>query len=88
MKKSATTVEEEAKKLEPAEDKNKYLDPESNKFDYEVLKGAFPPGVNPEKKEAYLSDENFQNIFGMTPAAFNELKKWKQIEVKKAKGLF
>jgi hypothetical protein len=53
------------------------LDSESNKFDYEVLKGAFPSGVNPEKKEAYLSDENFQSIFGMTPAAFNDLKKWK-----------
>ena len=64
------------------------MDPESNKFDYEVLKGAFPPGVNPEKKEAYLSDENFQSIFGMTPAAFNEQKKWKQNDLKKAKGLF
>jgi hypothetical protein len=60
LKKSATVVEEEQKKPEaPAEDKNKYVDWETNKFDYEVLKGAFPPGVNPERKEAYLSDENF-----------------------------
>jgi len=88
LKKSATTVEEDPKKPESVEDKNKYLDPESNKFDYEVLKGAFPPGVNPEKKEAYLNDEIFQSIFGMTPAAFNELKKWKQNDLKKAKGLF
>jgi len=64
------------------------LDPESNKFDYEVLKGAFPPGVNPERKEAYLTYEMFHSIFGMAPAAFNELKKWKQNDLKKAKGLF
>lgn len=88
LKKSATVVEEETKKTEKIEDKNKYLEPESNKFDYEALKGAFPPGVNPERKEAYLSDENFQTIFGMTPSAFNELKKWKQNDLKKAKGLF
>ena len=89
LKKSGESAEAEAKKPEPvAEDKNKYLEPESNKFEYEVLKGAFPAGVNPEKKEAYLSDENFQTIFGMTPAAFNELKKWKQNDLKKAKGLF
>jgi len=35
------------------------LDPETNKFSYEVLKSSFPPGVAGSKKEMYLSDEEF-----------------------------
>jgi len=44
-------VEEEKK------EQSKWLDPTSNRFDYEILKGKFPEGVDPTKKEAYLSDE-------------------------------
>ena len=88
MKKSATIVEEEKKSEALVEDTKKYLDPEDNKFDYEALKGAFPPGVNPTKKELYLSEENFQTVFGMSAAAFKDLKAWKQNDLKKAKGLF
>lgn len=48
------TVKLEEKKIE----ESKYLDPSSNKFGYEKLKG-FPEGVDPSKKEAYLSSEEF-----------------------------
>ena len=85
-KKDAATVEE-VKKSEEAS-KNNYLDPASNKMEYDQLKKGIPQGVDPARKEAYLSDEKFEEVFGMTPAAFNELKQWKKIDLKKAKGLF
>jgi hypothetical protein len=36
----------------------------------EVLQKTFPEGVNPKKKEAYLSDEEFEATFGMSYSAF------------------
>jgi len=87
-KKDAAPLEEVKKQAEGG-DKNSYLDPSSSKFEYDQLKTAGAPnGVDPARKEAYLSDEKFQEVFGMTPAAFNELKQWKKIDLKKAKGLF
>ena len=79
-------MQEEVKKSE----ESKNLDSETNKLDYEQLKGAgvIPPGVDPSRKEAYLSDAQFQEIFGMAPAAFNDLKQWKKNDLKKAKNLF
>jgi hypothetical protein len=44
--------------------------------------------VDPTKKEAYLSNEEFQNVFGMSKDAFYNLKKWKQQDLRKAKSLF
>eukprot|EP01083_Nonionella_stella_P142582 441441_1 len=41
-----------------------------------------------KNKEAYLSDEEFVQIFGMTRTEFSQLKPWKQKRYKKAKGLF
>lgn len=57
-------------------EESKYLDPKTHKFPHEDLKG-FPEGVDPTRKEAYLSDSDFQALFGMNLAAFYELKKWK-----------
>ena len=96
LQKSATSVAGGAKKeVSPEEEKKseeerqkKYLDPASNKFDYELLKGQFPNGVDPTRKESYLSDEQFAEVFGVTPAAFLDLKKWKQQDLKRAKLLF
>lgn len=85
-KKEPLTAEEE--KREEEERQKKYLDPTQNKFDYEQLKGQFPKGVDPTRKEAYLSDEQFQQVFGMTIDAFNNLKKWKQNDIKKANNLY
>jgi len=45
-----TVVQEEA---------NKWLNPAENKFDLEVLLNSFPEGVDPTRKEAYLSEEQF-----------------------------
>ena len=73
---------EEIKKEE-----SKYLNPSSNKFQFEQLKG-FPEGVDPTKKEAYLSNEDFVKVFGMTIEKFYDQKKWKQTEKKKETGLF
>lgn len=71
----------EEKKLESS----KFLDPSTNKFDYEILKEAFPEGVDPTRKEAYLNDEQFKVLFNVDQKAFYELKKWKQQELRKAK---
>ncbi len=55
---------------EAKQEANKYLDPKTNKFEYENLKDKFPEGVDPTKKELYLSDEQFQQVFGMDMNAF------------------
>uniref|UniRef100_A0A671EXS5 Villin-1 n=1 Tax=Rhinolophus ferrumequinum TaxID=59479 RepID=A0A671EXS5_RHIFE len=47
-----------------------------------------PPGVDPSRKEEHLSVEDFTKALGMTPDAFCVLPRWKQQNLKKAKGLF
>ncbi|XP_017680764.1 PREDICTED: villin-1 [Lepidothrix coronata] len=47
-----------------------------------------PRGVDPSRKEAHLSDEDFQAVFGMNRSAFGSLPLWKQQKLKKDKGLF
>uniref|UniRef100_A0A8D2KRB0 Villin-1 n=1 Tax=Varanus komodoensis TaxID=61221 RepID=A0A8D2KRB0_VARKO len=47
-----------------------------------------PKGVNPCKKEHYLSEEDFQAVFGMSRQQFSTLATWKQQAIKKEKGLF
>ena len=84
----------EAEKAAAAEAKwgnktsSEFLDPTKNKFDIEVLRKETPQGVQPDKKEVYLSDEQFQEVFGCNQEAFGQLKAWKQKDIKKAKGLF
>ncbi|CAI9540027.1 unnamed protein product, partial [Staurois parvus] len=64
----------------------------SNVFNKELLinKNAedLPDGVDPSKKELYLSDSDFANMFGMPKAQFYQLPKWKQQNIKKQHGLF
>jgi hypothetical protein len=45
---------------------NGKLDPNTNKFTYEVLKSSFPEGVASTKKEYYLSDAEFAQFIGMS----------------------
>lgn len=45
-------------------------------------------GVDPTKKEQYLSDAEFASVMGSPRGEFNALKPWKQSQIKKAKGLF
>ncbi|KFP83173.1 Villin-1, partial [Acanthisitta chloris] len=47
-----------------------------------------PQGVDPSRKEAHLSDKDFQAVFGMSRPAFGNLPLWKQQKLKKDKGLF
>jgi len=60
----------------------------SKTYDLEVLKRSFPEGVDPTKKEQYLSDEVFSQVFKMDKTAFNALKEWKRKDMKKQAGLF
>ncbi|XP_063159370.1 villin-like protein [Candoia aspera] len=47
-----------------------------------------PEGVDPTKKEYYLSDPDFHDIFGKTKDDFYQMPKWKQQNEKKQHGLF
>jgi hypothetical protein len=58
------------------------LDPETNKFTLDVLKTTFPEGVKPDRKEAYLSDEEFIAVLGQDRDSFNKLAVWKQKKIK------
>ncbi|KAF4356752.1 villin-3 [Cannabis sativa] len=68
-------------------------DGESNlsTFSYDQLKAKSEnpvTGIDFKRREAYLSDEEFQTIFGNTKAAFYKLPKWKQDMQKKKFDLF
>ncbi|XP_065098406.1 supervillin a isoform X20 [Paramisgurnus dabryanus] len=47
-----------------------------------------PEGVDPLRLEIYLSDEDFEKALDMTRSEYEALPGWKQVNVKKAKGLF
>lgn len=55
---------------------------------YETLAAGLPDGVDPTKKETYLSDAEFSEKFGMDKAAFAALPAWKKTASKKKLGLF
>lgn len=61
----------------------------NKKYPYETLRdGPLPETVDLSAKEQYLSDEEFEKVFGMTRAEFNALPKWKQNAKKKLVKLF
>ena len=45
-------------------------------------------GVDMTRKELYLSDEQFKEVLGKSKEEFSKLAKWKQLQIKKSKGLF
>uniref|UniRef100_A0A671SVE5 Supervillin-like n=1 Tax=Sinocyclocheilus anshuiensis TaxID=1608454 RepID=A0A671SVE5_9TELE len=47
-----------------------------------------PEGVDPLRLEIYLSDEDFEKALEMTRSEYEALPGWKQVNVKKDKGLF
>lgn len=60
-------------------------------FNYEELKKPakeLPAGVDPSKREQYLSDAEFLQVLGSPRGDFEKLKGWKQNQLKKAAGLF
>ena len=60
-------------------------------FSYEQLKakpGSHLSGVDLKRREAYLSDTEFQTVFAMTKDAFSKLPRWKQDMLKRKVDLF
>ncbi|KAG8521547.1 Villin-like protein, partial [Galemys pyrenaicus] len=47
-----------------------------------------PEGVDPAHKESYLSDADFQDIFGKSKKEFYSMAKWRQQQEKKQLGFF
>ncbi|XP_050986418.1 supervillin isoform X10 [Labeo rohita] len=47
-----------------------------------------PHGVDPLRLEMYLTDEDFEQVLDMKREEFDTLPGWKQVNLKKAKGLF
>ncbi|XP_029912908.1 supervillin [Myripristis murdjan] len=61
-----------------------------NKTQYplqELLQRPLPAGVDPQRLEVYLSDQDFQTILEMKRDEYDSLPSWKQIDLKKTKGL-
>uniref|UniRef100_A0A669BB38 Supervillin c n=1 Tax=Oreochromis niloticus TaxID=8128 RepID=A0A669BB38_ORENI len=54
----------------------------------ELLRSPLPEGVDPQRLEVYLSNEDFQTILEMKRDEYASLPSWKQIDLKKSKGLF
>lgn len=52
------------------------------------LASELPEGVDPTQKEKYLSDSDFIAVFGITKDDFARLPGWKQLNMKKIKGMF
>jgi len=70
-----------------------FKDPSGGTYaiNYEELKkptDQLPEGVDPRKREQYLSDTEFEKVLGSPRGVFNNLKPWKQNQLKKAAGLF
>jgi len=57
-------------------------------YTYVELKGGRIPGVEWSRRESYLDDNEFQEVFKMNRQDFNKLAQWKRDEKKKAVGLF
>ncbi|XP_070111641.1 supervillin isoform X16 [Equus przewalskii] len=54
----------------------------------DLLARPLPEGVDPLKLEIYLTDEEFEFALDMTREEYSALPAWKQVNLKKAKGLF
>uniref|UniRef100_A0A670YE95 Supervillin n=2 Tax=Pseudonaja textilis TaxID=8673 RepID=A0A670YE95_PSETE len=54
----------------------------------DLLARPLPEGVDPLNLEIYLSNEDFEAALQLTREEYNALPSWKQVNLKKAKGLF
>jgi hypothetical protein len=59
-----------------------------NYIPYDILIRVCPPGADPDKKEALLSDEDFAKYFKMNKAKFESQPKWRRDQLKKQLSLF
>jgi len=90
----------EVRKKSVVKDNNNYGQPQMNEASAVNPNGGDVPNVgntmsyeeckklNVPNKEAYLHDNEFQGVFGMTKKEFYEQRPWKQKNLKRAKGLF
>ncbi|ESQ52894.1 hypothetical protein EUTSA_v10016183mg [Eutrema salsugineum] len=88
----STPVEEpEAKEEETEEQDDSERETSGATFTYEQLRAKSEnpvAGIDFKRREAYLSEEEFQSVFGMEKEAFNNLPRWKQDLLKKKYDLF
>ncbi|CAE8654430.1 unnamed protein product, partial [Polarella glacialis] len=78
------------RKEEKSDNGSLYADPAGKKYSHEELRSSNtrPDDVDPARRELYLTDSDFQAMFGASPADFLKMPKWKQQNLKKAKDLF
>lgn len=65
-----------------------YSDPEFLKVPLNEIIASCPSAVDPSRKEAYLTDDDFQRALGMNKEAFYALKEWKRKDLKKRAKIF
>lgn len=78
---------EEEKEASPV---MKYSDYNTAHFPYDELKGSgnHPAGVDPTRKELYLSNEQFQELFGQSKEDYIKLPAWKTKTMKQKHDLY
>ena len=54
----------------------------------ELQERPLPEGVDPLKLEAFLEDEEFEEVLGMKRDTFYAMPSWKQSNIKKENGLY
>ncbi|XP_022600669.1 advillin-like [Seriola dumerili] len=69
-------------------EREKYFQPFPPETLVNKLASELPEGVDPTQKEKHLSDSDFSNTFGITKDEFARLPQWKQLKMKKEKGMF
>ncbi|KAJ9181086.1 hypothetical protein P3X46_009253 [Hevea brasiliensis] len=87
---SESIAEDSEPKQDTEPDENGNGSSEST-FSYDQLKAHSDnpvTGIDFKRREAYLSEDDFQTVFGMTKDAFYKLPKWKQDVQKKKVDLF
>merc|ERR1712098_170071 len=61
------------------------LPDQSELLSLETIRTAYPKCLPRGKKELYLVDDEFEEIFGMTKTEFKELPKWKRSNLRRDK---
>eukprot|EP00257_Ricinus_communis_P027532 XP_025014946.1 villin-3 [Ricinus communis] len=85
------SVGEDSETKQDTEQDDKSNQSTDSTFSYDQLKAHSEnpvTGIDFKRREAYLAEEDFQTIFGMTKEAFYKLPKWKQDMQKRKVDLF